>query len=152
MTQSINQFSQAPEKGSIDLQTQPNTVSCQVDTNEAVALVPGQAVIIDDVAGGAPIVTLATADTSEVFGFVMADFKDASFAAGAPVEIAADYNVLYLESGAAIARGARVQYVVTGEKVITAVTAKTVVGIAMDKAAADGDLIRVMVKVVLVAL
>jgi len=152
MTQSINQFSQAPEKGSSDLQTQPNTIPCQVLSTEAVALVPGQAVVISDTAGGAPVVTLAATDTDEIFGVVITDFKDSDFPASAPVEIASDYNVVYLEAGAAIARGARVQYEVTGEKVITAVTGKTVVGNALDKAAADGDLIRVMIKIVLVAL
>lgn len=150
MAQSLNQFNQTPEKGQADLLTQPNTIPCQVKSDESVALVPGQAVVLADVAGGAPVVTLADADTDEVFGFVYYDFKDNSFAAGDHVEIAGAGNVIWLEASAAIARGVRVQYVVTGQKVATAVNAKTVVGIALDKAAADGDLIRVLVQPVLI--
>jgi hypothetical protein len=51
-----------------------------------------------------------------------------------------------MEAGAAIACGAKVMPVVSGSKVITAAGAtKSVVGVALDKAAADTNLIRVYI-------
>jgi hypothetical protein len=51
-----------------------------------------------------------------------------------------------MEASAAIARGASVEIVPTGIKVAT-LTTGTLVGVALDKAAANGDLIRVAIKV-----
>jgi hypothetical protein len=50
-----------------------------------------------------------------------------------------------MEASAAIARGADLEIVPTGNKVVTQSTG-TSIGRALDQAAADGDLIRVLVK------
>jgi hypothetical protein len=145
MTQLQNQFKQSVEKGQVDQRMGPGTISCQVKSDEATALVPGQAVKIVDSAGGVPKVTAVTADTDDIFGVVAFTFKDMDFPAGAPVEIVAMRNgVIYMEAGAAIARNAEVQYVVTGQKVITAVSTKRILGRAFDKAA-NGEIFRVVV-------
>jgi hypothetical protein len=145
MSQSPNQFSQTVEKGVMDLRLNPSIIPCVVKSDESVALVPGQAVKLVDVAGGAPVVTLASADTDDIFGFVAYNIRNSSFAAGAAVEICAiQGGVMYLEASAAIARGAEVMYVVTGQKIATASgVSKTIIGKALDKASGDGSLIRV---------
>lgn len=145
MSQFQNQFSQSVVKGLVDLKLSHNTFPCVVASNESAPLVPGQAVKIADVAGGAIVVTAVTSDEDKIFGFVAYNNKDASFAASSFVEVASDMSVMYLEASAAIARGAEVQYVVTGAKVVTAATGShSIVGTCLDKAAADGDLVRVL--------
>lgn len=143
MSVNINQFAQTPTKGQADLSLNPNTLGCQVTSDEATALVPGQAVKLVDSLGGVPKVTAVTADTDDIFGVVLYNVKNATFPALQALEVAAQDNVVYMEASAAIARGAKVMYVVTGQKVATATAGKTVVGFAFDKATASGDLIRV---------
>jgi hypothetical protein len=144
MSLNQNQFGQLPVKGLVDLRYSLNTISCRVSSSESVALVPGQAVKLVDVAGGSPVITAVTSDFDSVFGVVNYNIRDASFAAGSAVEISSSLNIIYVEASAAIARGAAVMPVVTGQKVATATAAKTILGLALDKAAADGDLIRVI--------
>lgn len=138
-----NQFKQEVVKGLIDLLIGGNIIPCRVYSSEGSALVPGQAVKLYDGAGGTPIITAVTADTDKIFGYVPYSLKDSSFAAGAAVEIAFEGAVVYLEASAAIARGAKLMAVVSGNKVATSVAGKSVIGFAFDKAAASGDLIRV---------
>lgn len=141
-----NQFNITQEQGAIDLQGL-QVLSCIVKSDESAALVPGQAVKLADVAGALPVVTTLTANTQESFGFVVSNIKKDSFAASERVEVAIGGAVLYMTAGGAIARGAKVEVVYTTKKVITTGGTNPVVGIALDKAAADGDLIRVLIKV-----
>ena len=143
MTQNPNQFKQSVEKGQLDLHLNPNIIPCQIDTSETGTLVPGQKVKLIDSAGGVPKVVAITADTDEIFGVIPYIVKKSQFVAGDRVEIASEGSVIYLEASAAIARGAKVMPVITGQKVATATAGKTLVGYAFDKAAQDGDLIRV---------
>lgn len=143
MTQLINAFEQGKEKGQLDLKFNNNTLQCRADS----ALVAGQAVKLVDAAGGIPNVTAVTADTDEVFGYVNYAVRKSSFASGDVVEVSITANVMYMIAGAAIAPNADVMYVTASGKVITATgTTKWISGRALDKAAADGDLIRVYIK------
>lgn len=146
MSLSMNQKYQTPVKGQLDLRFNGQTVSGVVKSDEAVDLIPGQAVKMVDSASKVPTFTAVTADTDDIYGFVNYNMKNVSFAAGTPVEVSAmRNNVMYMEASAAIARNAKVMVVVTGSKVATATTGKTIAGRAYDKAAADGDLIRVTI-------
>lgn len=143
MTQLINQFEMGKEKGQLDLRFNANTFSCRADS----LLVPGQAVKLVDVAGGIPNVTAIAADTDQVFGFATKSTRKDAIAIGDVIEVSATANVMYMEAGAAIAPGDKVMPVVSGSKVIVASGAtKSVIGIALDKAAADTNLIRVYIK------
>lgn len=142
-----NQFGQSPVKGMLDLRFNTGIIACEIDTSETGELVAGQAVTIVDSAGGVPKVVAATADTDEVFGFIVYNIKNQKFVAGDAVEIAALFsqNVMYMEASAAIARGAKTMIVVSGSKVATATAGKPISGYALDKAATSGDLIRVVI-------
>lgn len=146
MTQALNQFSQTPEVGDLDLQHQGNVFPCVVASTQSTALVPGQAVKMADVAGGAPKMIGLAANTDKSFGFVVRNLKDASFAANAPLEIATGGAVMYMTAGAAIARGANLEVVYTTNKVITNAGTNPIIGQALDKAAADDDIIRVLIR------
>lgn len=149
MTQLSNQFSQTSQQGALDLQQQPSTISCQVDSTQATPLVPGQAVTCVNSLGGVPKVIAAATDASDIFGFVNYNVKggnSGTFAAGSYLEISAFRgNVMYMTASAAIARNAQVAVVISGQKVVTATTGQTVVGRAVDAGAANNSLMRVYI-------
>lgn len=146
MAQVQNQFSQSVEKGQVDLKFGVGAFSCQVDSSAPADLVAGDFVKLVDSLGGVPKVIKITADTDVIFGVVSFSFKNASYPALAMVEILGMKNgVIFLESSAAIARGASVMAVVSGSKVATATTGKRIAGYAFDKASASGQLIRVVI-------
>lgn len=144
MSLTQNQFSQIPVQGQLDLGRNYETIACQVDTTTGGSLVPGQAVKMYDSAGGVPKVVECAADTDDVFGFLNYDLKNATFGSGDPVEVSQFRgNVMYMTASAAIARNAQVMIVVASKKVATATSGKRIIGRALDKATADGDVIRV---------
>jgi len=139
-----NQFLQTPIKGMAGLQPSAKIVGCVVDATSAGGLVAGQAVKLVDSAGGVPKVVECSADTDIVFGFIVYNIKNATFGVGAAVEIDTGFDdIMYMEASAAIARGAKLMIVVSGQKVATATAGKPIIGWAFDKATASGDLIRV---------
>lgn len=143
MSQNPNQFQQSVTKGQVDARFSPTVLPCEASED---GLKPGMALTIVDSAGGVPKVAAAVADTDLIFGFVSYNIKNAVFNTGDPLEVAMEGTILYLEAGAAIARGAKVMPVVTGEKVITAIATKPICGVAIDKATEDTQLIRVYVR------
>lgn len=146
MTQSTNQFNQTAVKGDLDLKFAGGVISGAVGSGQSGTIVAGQAVRIEDSAGALPkFISLAGA-TTEATGFAVRNLKDTGYVAGDRLEVAIFGSVQYMEAGAAIARGAKVEFVPTGEKVITSAGTNPIVGWALDKAAADGDLIRVMIE------
>jgi len=147
MTTSPNQFRQSTDVGYLDLQTGLNNVlSCVHKNGESVALVPGQAVKIVDSATPIPAVEATDADTEIPFGFVVRNLKDEDVPADATLEVARVGTIMFMKAGAAIARGAAVAYDLATNKVITRATTDAQVGIALDKAAADNAIIRVIIE------
>jgi hypothetical protein len=146
MSLNINSFGLSTVQGKLDEQHNPSTFPAQIDSSSAGNLVPGQAVKIVDSAGGVPKVVECAANSDDVFGFINYDIKSQAFNAGDRVELSAFRgNVMYMTASAAIARNAKVSIVISGSKVVTASTGLTIVGRALDKASANGDLIRVMI-------
>lgn len=146
MAQLLNQFNQAPVKGELDLRFNPTSIPCEVDSTSAGNLVAGQAVKMVDDSGGVPKVVECAADSDEVFGFINYNLKNQDYDAGDAVGISVlnGGNVMYMEASAAIARNAVIGIVVSGQKVKTSAGGSRDVGHALDKAAASGDLIRVL--------
>lgn len=140
-----NQFNITPVQGMLDMQENPNTISGQIDVSSAGNLIPGTPVKMVDSAGGVPKFVECAADTDDVLGFINYNIKNSVFNAYDPVEISlvAGGNVMFLTAAAAIARRATVMVVIAGVQVATATSGKTIVGWALDKAVATGDLIRV---------
>lgn len=145
---SQNQFQQRAILGQLDMPYNYNTIPAQVDQSETENVYPGSPLKIVDSAGGAPKVVLCTADTDDVFGFANYNVKNAFLTAGMPLEISQGGNWMWLYATGPIARGVKVQLDLLNNGVAQAVgsSAKSVVGVAMDKAAAQGDLIRVQIQ------
>lgn len=146
MAQTSNQFSLTLNKGSLTLDPNWDSFNCVVSGTEAGTLVPGQAVVLVDEAAARLPVAAAAATTDDIFGFIPYNVKTNEYVAEDNIKIAKRNDVIVLEAGAAIARGADLEAVITGSKVQTQATG-TVIGKALDKATADGDLIRVLLTV-----
>ncbi len=146
MTLNINQFAQISIQGQLDLRFNGQTVSGEIDVSSNGGLVAGQSVKMVDSAGGVPKFVECGADTDDVYGFINYDIKTQTYGAYDRVEVSAmRNNVMYMTASAAIARNAKVMIVVSGSKVATATSGKTIVGRAYDKATTDGDVIRVTI-------
>lgn len=143
---SQNQFAMAPIVGSADLNFNYNTMSAQVDVSAGANLLyQGQAVkIVANTLGGVPRVIACNGITDNVFGFVNYNVKNISFGVGQNLEVSSAGNVIWLYATGAITQGARVCLDTSATAGVQATGATaTVVGWAIDGAAAAGTLIRV---------
>ena len=145
MTQNLNQFAPTTEQGLLDLARNYNLISCRIDPASVAVFTAGTAVKLTDVAGKILIVEKAVIG-DDIYGFVVYSNKKLAPSAGDFIEAALFSSVMYMTASAAIARNANLQIVSASNKVATLATVgATFVGRAIDKAAADGDLIRVMI-------
>ena len=141
MTIGMNEFKIAPEKGLLTLL--PNVNTYNVKANEA--LIAGQAVKLVDVAGEVIVVEKADVNTDDIFGFVALSVEQSEYEAGQMLKASSDNCVMYMEASEAIAVGTELEVVIASDKIAVA-TAGTVIGKALGKATADGDLIPVLIK------
>lgn len=152
MTQLSNQFAISNEKGSLTLLQNNNVFDGLVSASEAGTLAPGAGLVITDVAGKKTRFELATAATDEIFGFVPFDIRVSSYVANDAVKAASNDCVMIMEASAAFASGAKLQFDPATLKVATQTGSNTIIGIALEKSAADGDLIPVFIKTAKAAL
>jgi len=140
MTQNVNQFGMSLEKGVLAL-SKENLFDFQIDSSSVATIPSGSAVKQT----GSNICDLATAASDSIFGFVLYESRKSSFVAKDFVRVASTGTTIMMEASAAILIDADLEIVPTGEKVATK-SAGTSIGTALDAAAADGDLIRVLIK------
>jgi len=141
-----NQIREIVVQGMMDPKMPGASIPCQLYSGEAGTLVPGQAVKIYDIADGVIKVVAAAADTDNIFGCISYAQKDSGYVAGDACEVSVlgGGGYMWMTVSAAVARGAAVMAVISGSKVATATTNKRIIGIAIDKASTNGDLIRVL--------
>ena len=140
-----NQFGILPKKGTLTLFPNLNLIDCQVESG---TLVVGDAVEIVDVATSGVIkVKKATALTSKFLGCVPYSVKQNDYVVDDMVRVAMDYCAMQMEASAAIGAGANVQFDPATGKVAPQASTNTTIGESLGKAAADGDLVVVMIKV-----
>ena len=124
----------------------PNTWAGVIDSAETATLVGGDAVYISGVTAGVISFRKISSSSQVPFGFVFVSHKDASFKANAPVEIASDLSVIWLEASTTISAGADIIPVSSGSMVVTADGSLPICGKAIDAATAANTLIRVLVR------
>lgn len=143
----VNLFQIEQVQGALDLSLGvDNSIICQVSGSQVAALTAGQAVKIEDSAGGVIKVLSCDANSDAVFGFVVRDTKKSEWASSEPIRIALEGVVLTMTAGAAIAKGARLEIVASTKKVITNAGTNRVIGLSLDKATATDQLVRVYIK------
>ena len=108
----------------------------------------GDFVKIKAVAGSKVLVVeAAAADTDNILGVIPYESaKKNAYVDGDMVTVMADLTKIVCTASAAISAGATVMPVITGMKVATQTTGKTGIGIALQPATADGDLVEVLIK------
>jgi hypothetical protein len=145
-SQGINQFAMASFLGMIDLKVgNTNVTAGQVDVTQSGLLYGGSAVKVIDGPNGIPTIVACTADTDNVWGFIVYDIKSQAYAIGSRCEIAQQGSCIWLFATTAIARGSQVVLDLTSSGAVQAATGvDTIVGYAFDQATAYGQLIRVI--------
>lgn len=146
---SQNQFELSPFLGVVDMAYNYNTKAMQIDSSQSGSIQAGCAVKRVDVAGGVPKVIACSANSDSCIGFINFDVKTKAFVAGSMCEVSQDGNVIYLYATGAVAAGAQVTLDVStqgGVAQLVGSSGASIVGYALDKAAAAGALIRVQLK------
>lgn len=147
MAEMLNQFAISNKKGVIKNGDHGERYEVQAYVaDDGAALVPGTVVKLKDGATGVPQVEVISATTDIPFGVVPYGAIYNEINNNQVFTVASDYTIITMEASAAIARGAKVMPVIAGAKVATATATNYAIGIAWDKAAAAGDIIRVLLK------
>lgn len=147
LVQNQNQFAQTALLGQVTMSPSPAIIPVKIYIGSvATQLQAGQAVRLVDQAGPEIQVDQVTAVTQEAFGVIIYNPRKNTYSAGDTVEIALRGTVVYMETSAAIARGAKVQIDPTGPTVSTLVSLPTncELGVCLDKPTATGQLARIL--------
>jgi hypothetical protein len=143
-----NQFEPSNYKGVMATGVNFNKISCQVYASSSSTLYGGTAVkLVDATASSYVIVVDKAAATDTIFGYIITDLKKNTKTAGDMVDVAivGGKGIMRMEAGAAIAQGATLEIVASGDKVITNGGTNTNAGLALKKATASGDIIDVLI-------
>ena len=159
--QNMNQFNQTPVIGDLDLQTNPNpaTFTCLFKDKSETAdttMVPGEgAKLIDldasDISGVNPIVDERALVSDPIFGVKIFNTKKNESVDGEIVQIAGEGAVVFMNSGAAILRGAKVELVLATPGNVVTYSSGSEFGVCLDKATAADQTIRVLIKTLIIA-
>lgn len=122
----------------------PQLHNCIVSSSQVTALAAGAIVTLDSASTNtnASVVKQA-AVTDPIFGVVTYTPMTASFAAGERVGIARDNDVVWLPAAAAVNVGAELYFNTSNQVTSTPTAGNSIVGKALTKATAAGDLIQV---------
>jgi hypothetical protein len=144
-----NQFALETLKGSKIAGEVSNVMSVQFYSATASdVILPGELVVLSSAtpAGEMPYVAVGADETAAYFGVVLTNPIVESFAVGEKLEIGILGSVVVCEADGALSVGAELAYDPAAKKVTALGAGEKLVGLALSKAAADGDLIRVLVK------
>lgn len=145
MEQKLNQFAVTPLKAVV--RNADEGQRYEVQNGGTAELVPGDVVKLKDVASKTIVVEKITATTDVPFGMV--EYESAKgnvYKEKDILTVASDYSIITCEASAAISVGAKVMPVIEGQKVATATATNYAIGIALEKATVNGDIIRVLLQ------
>lgn len=156
LSQSMNQFSQTPILGLVDMIPSPNVVTAQILTTSVATAIQNGSVLklVDGGSNGGPIIVdVVTGPTDgPVYGAIPYAAKKNIYKAGDFVEVALDSSFIFMKASAAVARGAQVvatAATTSADPTVATVSDNTtqfVTGVAQDKATAANQLIRVRIQ------
>lgn len=149
LTQNLSQFKQSPLVGQLDWTVNNNVVPVRLDPAYAggLPLVAGQVFVLANVVGEVPVVTPQADATVTPYGVMIHTMKRDTILAGAYFDLALQGSTIYLQSSAAIARGAKVQNDPAGPRVATLVAnTNASLGLCIDKPSAADQPVRVYIQ------
>ena len=147
----LNTFELGTAKGVTQFLPTSNVFTCQVYKSLTGSLTPGQCVKLVAGVAGQITVTACTAESDTVFGVIPLRHKINGYVAGDLLEVVTDYAIVTMEAAGAISFGAKVKPAGENFDKVAAIAggespSASKLGIALDAAATQGDLIRVLVK------
>lgn len=152
LKQNMNQFTQSPILGAVDMIPTPTVVTGQIlPSTGATAIQNGSAVKLKTGTSGAILVDIQTGPTdAAVFGVIPYNEQKNLYKGGDFVEILRG-GYMYMLTSAAVVRGTRVAITAATSSADPTVATDTTtghftVGIAIDEATASGQLIRVSIE------
>lgn len=150
MSVNLNQFSIAPAIGDLDLahSTGESVVSVRFGYEDTTGdIEAGEGVKLSDLGAndtpGVPVVAIRTTELEPIYGVKIRNTKKAKVEGGDRFEVAVFGAVVRFKAAGAISRGAGVTLTLANIGEVKAVSTKTPLGVALDKASAAGDIIRV---------
>lgn len=152
LTQAMNQFTQAPILGLVDLIPSPNVIAAQIVSTSTAAIQNGSAMKLVSGTGALPLVDAVTGPTDgPIYGVIPYTARKNLYVANDVVQLCLTTSFMFLKSSAAITRGAVVSTVAATTSadptVATAVTSTDyVLGISIDTATAANQLVRINIK------
>lgn len=145
--QNLNQFKQTPLVGQPDLTVNQNIVPARIlaTSTGGALLVAGNGFKLSDTAGPVPIVDLIADATEQIWGVAIHNMKRDTFVAGDYLDLALVGSTVWMQTSAAIARGAKVQLDPTGPTIATLTNKPNncSIGYTIDKPTAANALCRV---------
>ena len=147
----LNTFELGTAKGVVQYLPSSNVFTCQVYKSLSGTLKAGQPVKLVAGVAGQITVTACAGEDDPVFGVIPLRHKVNGYVAGDLVEVASDYSVITMEAAGAISAYDKVKAAGSAYDQVDAIAgdespAAAQIGIALDAAAAEGDLIRVLIK------
>ena len=150
MSVNLNQFSITPAIGDLDLahSTGESVVSVRFGYEDTTGdIEAGEGVKLSDLGSndtpGVPVVAIRTTELEPIYGVKIRNTKKAKVEGGDRFEVAVFGAVVRFKAAGAISRGAGVTLTLANIGEVKAVSTKTPLGVALDKASAAGDIIRV---------
>lgn len=153
LTQAMNQFTQAPILGAVDLIPTPEVLACQIYASSTAAIQNGT--VVKQIAvssAGLPVVDAVTGPTDgPVFGVIPYTDRKNLYVAGDVVQVVKSAGYVFLKSSAAINAGDKVTATAattSADPTVATVSTPTtqyVTGTALDTCAAANALIRIRI-------
>lgn len=142
-----NQFTITPVQGQADLQFPGAVISAQIASTVVGTVIAGQALKVENSAGGVPKLLPLTSNSDIPAGVALRNAKNQNYVAGSALEFAQVGQAVWMIADGAIPRFGMVEFDYTTNKITSAGLVNPVLGYAFDEAFNDGDLIRMVVMV-----
>ncbi len=153
LSQQMNQFTQAPILGAVDLVPSPNVMAAQLSPSSAAVFQVGTALKLIGGQAALPIVDACSGPTDgPVWGVIPYNARKNLYSAGDIVNVAMSNTFMFLKSSAAINRGDKVTTTaatsVADPTVATVSVPSTqyVTGVAIDLATGANQLLRIRIQ------
>ncbi len=152
LSQTMNQFTQAPILGLVDLVPSPQVIAVQLSPSTVAVCQVGSAMKLIGGQGALPIVDVCSGPTDgPVFGVIPYNNRKNTYVANDILNLALAESFVFLRSSAAINRGDKVTTTAattTTDPLVTTVSTPTtqyVTGLAIDLATGADQLIRIKI-------
>lgn len=153
LSQTMNQFTQAPILGLVDLVPSPDVIACLLSPSSAAVCQVGSAVKLITGDSALPMVDVCSGPTDgPVFGVIPYNNRKNLFVAGDVLNVALSDTYVFLKCSAAVARGDKVTTTAattSADPTVATVSVPStqyVTGLAIDSSTGANQLLRIRIR------